>query len=204
VGRDAKKQRKKAKRPCLQWNRIPVYVQQVVNDGRQNKPRIRIAPGDGGDPHTAEYFQARIRHIEYEANADIAKDTARDQQVTSAAARCASRRSTSPARSISASASTGSRISSPSCGIRPRCSMTARTPTGASSSRRFRRTRTSGSTAKNRIVNRLDFAEAMQLAPDWIGIGDNSEMIQIAEYFVKEYSPRRSACWVDRPSGVER
>src|SRR4051812_47925374 len=25
----AKKQRKKAKRPCLQWNRIPVYVQQV-------------------------------------------------------------------------------------------------------------------------------------------------------------------------------
>src|SRR4051794_18340180 len=51
----AKKQRKKAKRPCLQWNRIPVYVQQVGNDGRQNKPRIRIAPGDGGVAHTAEY-----------------------------------------------------------------------------------------------------------------------------------------------------
>src|SRR4051794_22967923 len=66
----AKRARKKAKRPIVQWNRIPVSVQSVVNDGRQNKPAIQISPGDGGTLHTAEYFRGRIRYIEYETNAD--------------------------------------------------------------------------------------------------------------------------------------
>ncbi len=75
--------RKENHRPVLQWNRIPTYVQQVVNDGRQNKPAIKISQGDKGEKATAEFFQTRIRQIEYESDADIAYDTARDQQVTS-------------------------------------------------------------------------------------------------------------------------
>lgn len=80
---EATGQRRAAMRPVLQWNRIPTYVQQVVNDGRQNKPAIRIVAADGGNKQTAEFFQARIRQIEYDSDADIAYDTARDHQVTS-------------------------------------------------------------------------------------------------------------------------
>ena len=38
-----------SERPVQQWNRIPTYVQQVVNDGRQNKPAIKITAADGGN-----------------------------------------------------------------------------------------------------------------------------------------------------------
>ncbi len=70
------------KRPILQWNRIPVYTQRIANDSRKNKPAIRIAPGDeDATKHTAEYLQARIRHIEYESNVDTARDTVGKQQV---------------------------------------------------------------------------------------------------------------------------
>ncbi len=70
-------------RPVLQWNRIPVYLQQVGNDGRQNKPSIQVAPGDGGVKATADWYQSRIRQIEYDCDADVAYDTARDQQLAS-------------------------------------------------------------------------------------------------------------------------
>ncbi len=185
-----KRQRKKAKRPILQWNRIPVYVQQVVNDGRQNKPSIRVAAGPDGDPHTAEYIQARIRHIEYEANADTAKDTARDQQVTSG--RGALRVSTEYIPGTFQQRIVLDRIENqfsvvwdPAAVQYDRsdadwCFLISLISQDAHK-RKF---------GKDSLVNRLDFAEAMKLAPDWIGVGDSGEMIQIAEYFVKEYRPR--------------
>lgn len=70
------------KRPVLTENRLGPSIAQVVNDGRQNKPSITVMPMDGGTEETAEYFQSRIRHIQYECDADIAYDTAREQQVT--------------------------------------------------------------------------------------------------------------------------
>lgn len=76
------KARKEAKRPVLTENRLGPSIQQVVNDSRQNKPAIRCTPDDGGNEDTAEYFQHRIRQIEYESDADIAYDTANEQQVT--------------------------------------------------------------------------------------------------------------------------
>jgi hypothetical protein len=39
-------------------------------------------PLDGGTEETAEYYQGRIRQIEYESDADIAYDTSREQAVT--------------------------------------------------------------------------------------------------------------------------
>src|ERR1035437_3753041 len=81
---DKKAKTARKKRPVLQWNRIPTYIQQVTNDGRQNKPAIKINRGDEqSTQHTAEFYTGRIRQIEYESNVDTAKDTARDQQVTS-------------------------------------------------------------------------------------------------------------------------
>jgi Phage P22-like portal protein len=77
------RQRKAKRRPILTENRLPTFISQVVNDGRQKKPGIRITPLDGGSVETAEMLQSRIRHIEYEADADIVYDTARRHQVTS-------------------------------------------------------------------------------------------------------------------------
>lgn len=186
----AKKLRKKHRRPIIQWNRIQVSVQQVVNDGRQNKPSIRIAAGDQGDPKTAEYFEGRIRHIEYEANVDTAKDTARGQQVTSG--RGFARVSTEYIPGTFDQRITVDRIENqfsvvwdPAAVKYDRsdadwCFVISQISDDAHK-RKY---------GKGSIVNQLDFADAMKLAPDWIGIGNKGEMIQIAEYFVREYKPR--------------
>jgi hypothetical protein len=76
-------QRTKAHRPILTENRLPTFIAQVVNDGRQTKPAIRITPLDGGNEKTSEMLQGRVRHIEYESDADEVYDTARKHQVTS-------------------------------------------------------------------------------------------------------------------------
>jgi hypothetical protein len=74
--------RRKAHLPILTENRLPTFIAQVVNDGRQTKPAIRITPLDGGTEQTSEMLQGRIRHIEYESDGDIVFDTARKHQVT--------------------------------------------------------------------------------------------------------------------------
>ncbi|WP_180541554.1 portal protein [Nevskia soli] len=74
--------RKLAKRPILTEDRLTPSIAQVVNDGRQNKPSIQVTPKDEGTKETADYFQGRIRQIEYECDSDIAYDTAREGQVS--------------------------------------------------------------------------------------------------------------------------
>jgi hypothetical protein len=69
-------------RPCLTVNRLPNFKRQVTNQQRQAKPAIQISPIDNSDTATAEVFQGVIRHIETQSYADIAYDTACDQQVT--------------------------------------------------------------------------------------------------------------------------
>lgn len=70
-------------RPCLTVNRLPTFIRQVTNQQRQSKPAIVINPVDSGsDPQTAEVLQGIIRHIEVNSQADIAYDTACDNQVT--------------------------------------------------------------------------------------------------------------------------
>lgn len=182
----AKKARKR--RPIVQWNRIHISVQSVVNDGRQNKPSILIAPDDQGSQETAEYFRARIRHIEYETGADTAKDTARDQQVTSGRGFirvsteyvpgskkqkqriCIDRIENQFSVVFDPAAIKYDRSDADWCFVISQISKDAH-------KRRF---------GDKSVVNRLDFADAMRLAPDWIGVGNNNEMIQIAEYWVNE------------------
>jgi len=72
-----KKQRDDAGRPTLVVDKLNQYVRQVVNDGRQNRPGIKVRPiDDHGDDDVAEAFQGIIRHICDRSNADDALDTA--------------------------------------------------------------------------------------------------------------------------------
>lgn len=74
---DIMAQRERDKRPCLTVDKLNQYVRQIVNDGRQNRPSIKVRPVDGGaDVATAEVFQGIIRHIEERSNADTAYDCA--------------------------------------------------------------------------------------------------------------------------------
>jgi len=70
-------------RPCLTINKLPQHVRQVTNEQRQNRPTGKVIPADDkGDVEVAEIFNGMIRHIEYLSDADMAYDTACDNQVT--------------------------------------------------------------------------------------------------------------------------
>ena len=70
-------------RPCLTINKLPQHVRQVTNDQRQNRPAGKVIPVDSqADPEMAEIFEGMVRHIEYISDADVAYDTACDNQVT--------------------------------------------------------------------------------------------------------------------------
>lgn len=70
-------------RPILTINRLPQHVRQVTNDQRQNRPGIKVIPvDDNADIKVAEVLEGMMRHIEYISDADVAYDTACDNQVT--------------------------------------------------------------------------------------------------------------------------
>ena len=70
-------------RPCLTINKLPQHVLQVTNDQRQNRPSGKVIPADDkADVEVAEIFNGLVRHIEYISDADVAYDTACDNQVT--------------------------------------------------------------------------------------------------------------------------
>ena len=69
-------------RPCLTINKLPQHVRQVTNDQRQNRPGAKVIPvDDNADVEIAEIFNGLIRHIEYISDADVAYDTACENQV---------------------------------------------------------------------------------------------------------------------------
>jgi len=69
-------------RPCLTINKLPQHVRQVTNDQRQNRPAAKVIPvDDNADIEVAEIFGGMIRHIEYISDADVAYDTACENQV---------------------------------------------------------------------------------------------------------------------------
>ena len=69
-------------RPCLTINKLPQHVRQVTNDQRQNRPGAKVIPvDDKADVQVAEVFNGMIRHIEYISDADVAYDTACENQV---------------------------------------------------------------------------------------------------------------------------
>ena len=69
-------------RPTLTINKLPQHVRQVTNDQRQNRPSGKVIPADDrADPEVAEIYNGMVRHIEYISDADVAYDTACENQV---------------------------------------------------------------------------------------------------------------------------
>ncbi len=181
----AKRARKR--RPIAQWNRIPTYIQQVSNDGRQNKPSIRISPEDGANPQTADFLQGRIRHIEYDSDADIAKDTAREQQISSGRGFikvstewihgkqqqkvCIEPIENQFSVVWDPSARKYNRTDADWCFVISHISKEEHL-------RRF---------GKDSLVQRMDFAQIDPELQDWVNVGKSGDLIQIAEYWLKEY-----------------
>jgi hypothetical protein len=69
-------------RPCLTINKLPQHVHQVTNDQRQNRPAGKVIPvDDKADVQVAEILNGMVRHIQYMSDADVAYDTACENQV---------------------------------------------------------------------------------------------------------------------------
>lgn len=65
-----------AGRPCLSLDEIGQYINQLVNDVRQNKRSIKLTPtGSGANDQTAELRGNMIRQIEYESSAQVVYTT---------------------------------------------------------------------------------------------------------------------------------
>lgn len=199
----AAQRRVKMKRPCLTENRIHTFTAQVVNDGRQSKPAIKITAMDGGTKDTAEYYQGRIRQIEYDCNADIAYDTAREQQVTCGRAFIRVTweyewKSFKRRIRIQRIDNQFSVLFGPAqeydCSDAEYC-FVVNTITREQHKRKYGDDTTAAHT---------DFASTTNPAPGWLGIGNNGEMIQEAEYWVKKREQRTlcllsngRVCWAD-------
>jgi hypothetical protein len=70
-----KAERKAIGLPCLEFPQLKQFVNQVVNDQRQNRPGIRIHPADNpSSKPVADIMQGLIRGIEYDSQAESVYD----------------------------------------------------------------------------------------------------------------------------------
>ena len=80
---DLYNQRKIDKRPSLTINHTNTFVRRVVNNMRQQRPRIKVHPvADGADVAKANVIAGLIRHIENVSDASTAYDTGGESAVT--------------------------------------------------------------------------------------------------------------------------
>ena len=63
--------------PALTLDGLNPLVNQIVNQGRKDRPQPKVSAGDGGVPETAEVLEDKMRHVMYESHADVAFDCAR-------------------------------------------------------------------------------------------------------------------------------
>lgn len=79
---DIRDERNSDKRPCLTINKVRQHCLSITNDMRQNKPGIKFrAVGNGATFLAAQAFNALVRRIEANSNAQAAYDTAAMHQV---------------------------------------------------------------------------------------------------------------------------
>lgn len=187
----ARESRRVADRPCLTENKLGIYTAKVVNDGRQSKPSIRLTPLDGGTTATAEMLQGRVRHIEYETDSDIAYDQAREHQVTSGRGfvRVTTRykdRSFEQELRIEPIANQFSVLFDPDAREYDRsdaeyCFVLTNYSKG-NFERKFG--------ADTEVVRQSFYTDTENPAPQWIGSGVGGDNVQVAEYWLKEYTKR--------------
>src|SRR5262245_21152172 len=69
-------------RPCLTINEIPGFINQIVNDYRQNRPDVQVHPvGSGAQPKIAEVIAGLGRHIVYASGGESACDIALESAI---------------------------------------------------------------------------------------------------------------------------
>jgi hypothetical protein len=69
----AREARDEANRPIVDADELSQYVNQLINDTRQNKRGVKVTPkGNGANDKTAAFRQGKIRDIEYQSNAQQA------------------------------------------------------------------------------------------------------------------------------------
>jgi hypothetical protein len=69
----AKRDDPNSKRPCLTFDELTQYVNQLINQVRQNPIAVKVSPkGNGATDKTAEMRQGIIRGIEYKSKAQAA------------------------------------------------------------------------------------------------------------------------------------
>ena len=77
-----RKAREDADRPVLNHDELTQYVNQSLNNVRQNKRAVKVEPAGGNsNDASAEYRQNRIRAIEYKCKADSIYETAFQQML---------------------------------------------------------------------------------------------------------------------------
>src|SRR5271157_3122612 len=70
-----RREREGDNRPCLEINQILSFLNQILNDIRQNRPSIKVrGASDDATEEMAEIRQDLIRHIEYDSQADAIYD----------------------------------------------------------------------------------------------------------------------------------
>ncbi len=72
---DIKAKRESKGRPCLEINKMPAYIDQVVGDQRMNRPSIKVIPVDSNsDPKVAKLLSGWIKHVQAISASDVAID----------------------------------------------------------------------------------------------------------------------------------
>ena len=72
-----RKEREEDDRPCLVINKLNQPINIVVNDGKQNRPRIKVkASDDKTDEGTANVINGLLRHIQNQSESQLAFDNA--------------------------------------------------------------------------------------------------------------------------------
>ena len=79
---ELKRDRQQEQRPCLTINQLPKFVRQVTNEARQNRPGVKFLPTADATQEQADVRNGMARHILADSQADVAFDTACDQQAS--------------------------------------------------------------------------------------------------------------------------
>ena len=75
--------RRTQNRPCLTINLTDATVRRVINNCRENRPRIKVHPvGNGADIEIAKTEDGLVRHIEANSQAELAYDNAIEHAIS--------------------------------------------------------------------------------------------------------------------------
>lgn len=76
-----RRRRLRAKKPVMQVNRLPAFVQQVTGNRRMNETVIKVVPDNGGSKEVARIREGLIRSIQKNSHAETAYAKALENQV---------------------------------------------------------------------------------------------------------------------------